>query len=84
MEITTNLQQIGMLRQWLNEKPADRMVTNADILLWLTNNKNFADHIVDVAEMVLTPKYEEIVPAVHSQILIDKMPTPDYFWGITK
>jgi hypothetical protein len=28
--------QISMLRQWLNEKPADRLVTNEDILHWLT------------------------------------------------
>lgn len=26
---------VGMLRQWLNEKPADRLVTNEDILYWL-------------------------------------------------
>lgn len=26
---------IGMLRQWLNEKPADRLVTNEDIETWL-------------------------------------------------
>ncbi len=27
--------RIGMLRQWLNEKPADRLVTNEDIKYWL-------------------------------------------------
>lgn len=26
---------IGMLRQWLNEKPDDRLVTNEDIKHWL-------------------------------------------------
>lgn len=26
---------IGSLRQWLNEKPANRLVTNEDIELWL-------------------------------------------------
>ena len=29
---------IGFLRQWLNEKPKDRLVTNKDIEYWLFNN----------------------------------------------
>ena len=36
------MHQIGMLRQWLNEKSTERLVTNADILLWLTNNQDYA------------------------------------------
>ena len=28
-------QRISMLRQWLNEKPADKMVTNEEIKKWL-------------------------------------------------
>jgi len=28
---------IGFLRQWLNEKPEDRLVTNKDIEEWLFN-----------------------------------------------
>lgn len=27
--------RIGFLRQWLNEKPSDLLVTNADIKYWL-------------------------------------------------
>ena len=27
--------RIGMLRQWVNEKPADHLVTNEDIEMWL-------------------------------------------------
>lgn len=30
------LKNVGFLRQWLNEKPADKMVTNEDIIYWLT------------------------------------------------
>lgn len=26
---------IGMLRQWINELPADRLVTNEDLYKWL-------------------------------------------------
>lgn len=27
--------RVGLLRQWLNEKPESRLVTNEDILYWL-------------------------------------------------
>lgn len=33
-------QKIGGLRQWLNEKSADRLVTNEDIKLWLGLSDN--------------------------------------------
>ena len=29
------LKNVAMLRQWLNEKPTDRLVSNEDILHWL-------------------------------------------------
>lgn len=37
--ITTNLRNIGMLRQWLNEdriSDPEKMITNEDIASWLT------------------------------------------------
>ena len=38
-EIQTNTQRIGMLRQWLNEDritEPKKMITNEDIIDWLT------------------------------------------------
>ena len=33
--IDLDSKKVGQLRQWLNEKPADRLVTNEDIIYWL-------------------------------------------------
>ena len=33
--IDLDSKKVGQLRQWLNEKPADRLVTNEDIIYFL-------------------------------------------------
>ena len=33
------IRKVGFLRQWLNEKPEDRLVTDADIINWLKLDK---------------------------------------------
>jgi hypothetical protein len=43
-QVTTNTIRVGMLRQWLNEnRQCTPLVTNADILFWLTGDK---EHLV--------------------------------------
>ena len=33
--IITDIQHIGMLRQWLNERTRDDLITNEQLLTWL-------------------------------------------------
>ncbi len=35
--------RISQLRQWINEKPKDRLVTNEDIELWLYGKENYGE-----------------------------------------
>jgi len=35
IELTVNGTKIAQLRQWLNEREQDKMVTNEDIIHWL-------------------------------------------------
>ncbi len=34
-------ERISQLRQWINEKPKDRLVTNEDIKMWLYGKENY-------------------------------------------